>query len=81
MIFVPAVVDLLDYVNTASLFHSSNQLLEKVGISTAALQTVAFCTTTIATHRADSDEGLVTVFSSDSASCGDAVKESRGVDD
>ncbi|KAI3374158.1 hypothetical protein L3Q82_006012 [Scortum barcoo] len=27
------------------------------------------------------DEGLVTVFSSDSASCGDAVKESRGAED
>lgn len=27
------------------------------------------------------NEGLVTVFSSDSASCGDAVKESRGAED
>uniref|UniRef100_A0A671WPM9 Ig-like domain-containing protein n=1 Tax=Sparus aurata TaxID=8175 RepID=A0A671WPM9_SPAAU len=36
---------------------------------------------TVEAQTEQGNEGLVTVFSSDSASCGDAVKESRGAED
>lgn len=36
---------------------------------------------TVEAQTEQGDEGSVTVFSSDSASCGDAVKESRGAED
>lgn len=36
---------------------------------------------TVEAQTQQGNEGLVTVFSSDSASCGDAVKESRGAED
>ena len=36
---------------------------------------------TVEARTEQGNEGLVTVFSSDSASCGDAVKESRGAED
>ena len=36
---------------------------------------------TVEAQTQQGNEGLLTVFSSDSASCGDAVKESRGAED
>lgn len=36
---------------------------------------------TVEAQTEQGDEGSLTVFSSDSASCGDAVKESRGAED